>query len=274
MRKTEKKKRFFNIVVGIFAAITLLNYTVYLVHLIAYPEQPLAFIVTIAVIAAVALPVIFRKQIKNVLKRTYPFFKAVWGAGLAVYVVSFAVMVGVIFSSSAGEVPPSEMSDDTVIILFGAKVGGTEDDPAPGLFLRRRLERCAVIMKEAPRTVCIVCGGKGANEPASEASVMKSYLIARGVSPSRIFSEDASSDTAENIENAKAIIRREGLEDYKVACLSTGFHIPRIKLLCRRADLGVDYYFSAASPSAFGLWSCLVREYMSYWKMALSGKLL
>ena len=128
-------------------------------------------------------------------------------------------------------------------------------------------------MTEAPRSVCIVCGGRGANEPGAEAVVMRDYLISHGVSPSRIFTDDRSRDTAENIENAKEIIKENGLEKHKVALLSTGFHIPRIKLLCKKANFEADYCFSASSPSSFGLWSCRVREYMSYWKMALRGKL-
>ncbi len=269
MKKTIKK--IVNFIIGLLAVLTLTNYVVYLIHLIAFPEQPLAFIITFCVIGAILLPVLFRKPVKRLLKKTYPFFKGVWAVCLLFYVVSFSVMAVGIFSSS--ETAPENLPDKTVIVVYGAKVNGTKEAPTPGLFLRYRLNRTAEIMKESPTSVCIVCGGKGDNEPCAEAAVMKNYLISAGIDPSRIFVDDESKNTIENIDNAMKIIEDEGLSDYSVACLTTDYHLPRVRFLCGRQGLDADFFYSAKSPNFFGLWSGLVREYMSYGKLVLTGHL-
>ena len=74
-------------------------------------------------------------------------------------------------------------------------------------------------------------------------------------------------------EKAQKIIEENGFENCKVACLSTEYHVPRIKFLCEKAGLGAQYYYYADSPNFFGLWSGLVREYMSYGKLLLTGHL-
>ena len=264
-------KRAANVAIGVLAAIVLLNYTVYLIHLLVFPEQPLAFIITFCVIGAVLLPVIFRKQLRKLLKGAYPVLKGVWALCLLFYVVSFSIMTFGIISSE--ETAPSELPEDTVIVVYGAKVNGTKDDPYPGTFLRYRLDRTAQIMKEAPSSVCIVCGGKGDNEPCAEAEVMKDYLVALGIDQSRIFVEAESENTIENIDNAMKIIRENGLEDRAIACLTTDYHLPRVRFLCERQGLDADFFYAAKSPNFFGLWSGLVREYMSYGKLILTGHL-
>lgn len=266
-------KKTLNILIGIAAGVTLLNYTVFLISLLIFPGQPIAYIITIIVLAATALPIIFRKQLKKILKKAYPVLKGIWAACLTFYVVSFAVMVTLIFTGSGTEVPPSELADDTVIIVYGAKINGTKENAYPGKALRYRLDYAADVMKDAEESVFIVCGGKGANEPCAEATVMKDYLVSIGIDEDRIFVDDESENTIENIDNAMKIIEDEGLSDRKVACLSTEFHVPRIKFLCGKAGLNVDYYFYAPSPNFFSLWSSLVREYMSYGKLILTGHL-
>ncbi|MBR6918441.1 MAG: YdcF family protein [Clostridia bacterium] len=266
-------EKILNIAFAVFASITALNYTVYLIHLIIFPEQPLAFIITFTVLSLIALPVIFRRKLRALLKKAYPVFKALWTAAMAVYVVSFIIMTSVIIAGKGVDPSPSDIPEDTVLIVYGAKVGGSESSPHPGQFLRYRLDYAASIMEERPGTVCIVCGGRGDNEPAAEADVMRSYLISKGIDAERIFVDDESENTIENIDNAMRIMEERGLKGKSVACLSTEYHIPRIKYLCSKAGLDADYYFHAASPNFFGLWSGLVREYMSYGKLILTGHL-
>lgn len=266
-------KKIFLVCTPAAAAIVILNYAVYLCHLIVFPEQPLAFIITFLALALTVLPIVFRKKLEVLLKRAYRPLRAIWSAALILYAVTFSAMVVFIFAGKGAEVPPEDMPERTVLIVYGAKVGGTEDAPTPGRFLAYRLDLAARVLEKSPSALCIVCGGKGRDEPVAEAEVMKRYLVARGVDEGRILVDDESANTLENIECAMKIIKENDLEDYKVACLSTEYHIPRIKFLCSKAGLSVDYYYYAASPNFFGLWSGLVREYMSYGKLLLTGHL-
>ena len=266
-------KKIYDIIILILAGAVVLNYGVYLAHLIAFPEQPLAFIITFLVLGGVILPIVFRKPLKRILKKAYPVFKAIFAFCLAFYVVTFIGMTVMISRGAGAETPPEELPSDTVLIVYGAKVGGTAENPTPGQFLRFRLDKAAKVLEAAPNTVCIVCGGKGSNEPVAEALVMRDYLAAKGIADDRIIVDAESKNTIENIDNAMKLIKENGLEKYHVACLSTEYHVPRIKYLSERAGLDAGYYYYADSPNFFGLWSGLVREYMSYGKLLLTGHL-
>ena len=266
-------KKIINVVILILAGIAVLNYTVYLIHLIVFPEQPLAFIITFAVLGATILPIVFRKPLRKILKKAYPVLKGVYAACLLFYAVTFVAMCVMIFGGKSGETAPEELPDKTVLVVYGAKVGGTEQDPTPGAFLRFRLNRAAEILNKKESALCIVSGGKGNNEPVAEAVVMRDYLISRGVAPERILVDELSANTIENIDRAMQIIDEYGIGDYAVACLSTDYHVPRIKYLCEKEGLRAEYYYHAPCPNFFGLWSGLVREYMSYGKLLLTGHL-
>ena len=266
-------KRITNIIILILAGAVVLNYGVYLAHLIAFPEQPLAFIITFIVLGATILPIFFRKPLKRLLKKAYPVLKGIYAACLAFYVVTFIGMTVMIFRGAGAETPPEELPSDMVLVVYGAKVGGTKESPTPGQFLRFRLDKAVKVLSADSGAVCIVCGGKGSNEPVAEAIVMRDYLVAKGIDANRIYVDAESENTIENIDNAMKIIEENGLENCKVACLSTEYHVPRIKFLCEKAGLGAQYYYYADSPNFFGLWSGLVREYMSYGKLLLTGHL-
>ena len=52
--------------------------------------------------------------------------------------------------------------------------------------------------------------------------------------------------------------------------VSNSFHIPRIKLLCARTGVDGDFVL-AKNPNSNWLFPELVREYMAYVKLAITG---
>lgn len=276
MIKTKRKSRktkVCDVILSVFAAITLVNYGMYFVHQLFFPESTTAFLISLFVIAITLLPILFRKRLKLILKKAFPVMKSVWGAGLAFYVISFAVVCSVIFIGASGEVPGDEVEENTVFIIYGAKVRGEAENAYPGNALKLRLDKALSVMEDVPGSVCIVCGGKGENENAAEGDVMKKYLVSRGMEEERIYVDAESKNTLENIKYSMQIIEDENLDKRAVACVSTGFHIPRIRYLCKREGLSVSYCYYAASPNSVSLYTSLVREYMSWWKLLLTGHL-
>ena len=290
MRKTAKKKRHsensrdltkngrrrvkpIDIYLLILAAITLINYVTYFIHMLFFPESRTAYIVASVVILITLLPILFRKPLKKLFGRLFKAFKFIWGAGLTFYVISFAVMCAVIFIGAGIETPASEIPEGTVFIVYGAKVQGPADSAYPGSVLKRRLDHAYEVMKDVPDAFCIVSGGQGKNENAAEGDVMKWYLVNLGMDDERIFVDGKSKNTLENVINSKEIIQTNNLSDRRIACVSTGFHIPRIRYLCAREGLTVSYCYYAPSPNPVSLYTSLVREYMSYGKLVLTGHL-
>ena len=116
--------------------------------------------------------------------------------------------------------------------------------------------------------LCIVSGGQGPDEPFTEASCMRDYMVERGIPPERIILEEKASNTKENILYSTALIEQLGLTDRQIVCISSETHIPRIRLMCARS--GVDsLYIKAETPMKIFLFTTWVREYLSYAKMLL-----
>ena len=112
--------------------------------------------------------------------------------------------------------------------------------------LTRRLEAAFDYLEAHPDAVCIVSGGQGSDEQISEAQAMFNYLTARGIDEKRIFREDRSTTTEENIRYSREIIEREGLSR-EIAIATDGFHELRASIFAGRQGLSASA-ISADTP--------------------------
>ena len=111
---------------------------------------------------------------------------------LAVVALVFLCMSARIMRATSAT-PPAGLD---YLLVLGAQV---RPDGSPSVVLRNRLEAALAYLAENPTTHTIVCGGKGSNEPISEAACMAHWLEERGIAPSRISREDRSTTTRENL---------------------------------------------------------------------------
>lgn len=114
--------------------------------------------------------------------------------------IIYSLMMFYLIQGQMNHQPTQEA--DTIIVL-GAKVWGTLDDPKPSPVLKERLDTAYLYLADHPNTKVIVTGGQGNDEPASEASVMRDYLLSRGITEERILLEDQSTSTIENLQFAQ-----------------------------------------------------------------------
>jgi len=87
----------------------------------------------------------------------------------------------------------------------------------------------------------IVSGGQGRDEPVSEAESMLRYLAARGIDESRIWKEDSSASTRENLLFSKELMIKKGMiiESTNVLIVSSEFHLFRINFTAKKVGLNV-----------------------------------
>lgn len=129
--------------------------------------------------------------------------------------------------------------DVDYLIILGAQVRGG----GPSRVLKYRLDTACAYMKLHPDTKCIVSGAKGKNEAASEAAVMRQYLMNRGISGSRILPEEKARNTAENIKYSISMIE----ERQAVICIVTNnFHMFRALGIAGKQGIRAD---GLAAPS-------------------------
>lgn len=130
------------------------------------------------------------------------------------------------------------------IVVLGAQVN---PDGTPSVQLEWRLSKALEIYKLNPMPV-VVTGARGADEPASEASVMQNWLAARGVAPEDLLMDETSFNTKENLKNAGRMLPPGTLD---ILIVTSDYHLPRALQVAR--DLGLNPS-GAASPIKPEFW--------------------
>jgi uncharacterized SAM-binding protein YcdF (DUF218 family) len=144
-------------------------------------------------------------------------------------------------------------ADCPTVIVLGCQVRGS----TPSLLLNYRIQTAGDYLEENPESVAILSGGQGAGESISEAECMFRALTARGIDPARLYLEDASGNTQENLQNSRALMERENLEG-PVAIVSNGFHVRRALIIA--GDLGLDAQGLAAPSHWYSRPTYVLRE--------------
>lgn len=157
---------------------------------------------------------------------------------LLVRIVGFCIMLTtllVVIESICIIGGASKKPDGTeTLVVLGSKVNSY----GPSLMTAQRLKAAIKFMNEHPDTNCVLSGGQGPDEPFSEAKGMYDYMVSHGIDADRLYLEDRSTNTRENLKFSKEIIESEGLNE-KIAIVSNEFHLYRAGLIAKK--LGFDY---------------------------------
>ena len=133
------------------------------------------------------------------------------------------------------------MKNVDAILILGHRL---EKDGSPSEDQIRRIDRAAAYWKENNASIVMPCGGLTPGQKQTEAEVMRTMLIARGVPEQVIRLEDRSRITIENVRNARALLG----EGKKVALVTSDYHLERALDDCRRAGL-IAYGVAAETPA-------------------------
>ena len=161
-------------------------------------------------------------------------------------VVSIILLAAIIFVltatvkmvSAACNAPEKE----TTVVVLGCRVYQS----GPSLTLVTRLRATLDFLEENPRLKCVLSGGKGDDEPVSEAQAMKNWLTARGIDEDRLYLEEKSTSTWENIRFSKKLIEEEGLCP-AITVITSEFHQYRAKQIAESCDMEC-YAISGKTP--------------------------
>lgn len=146
------------------------------------------------------------------------------------------------------------------IVVLGASVWA--DGPSPTLI--RRMDRALALYEEG--TILIACGGQGKDEPMSEAACMQAYFMERGVRESDILLDDTSTDTRENLQNARALMEEKKLTSCTV--VTSDYHLFRALFLAKTLSMDAQGAY-AETPWVWVLWKMRFREILAWGKVVL-----
>ena len=160
---------------------------------------------------------------------------------------------GCMISGTLQSLPPEE--PHTVVIL-GSKVNGT----VPSADLQQRIQTAEAYLKAHPEVKAVASGGKCQGEEISEAKAIQTALVASGISPDRIFLEERSSSTWENLQYTKEILEEEGLSQ-TVVLVTDEYHQFRAQQMARQQGLTA---FGVCAPTPWYIFSaCWARELLA-----------
>lgn len=145
---------------------------------------------------------------------------------IMIFLLTTAITICLISASQAK--PPR----NTNAIVLGCAVHGTR----PSLMLQRRLKAALIYLEENPSANAILSGGKGPGENITEAQCMFEYLTEHGISEDRLYLEDQSENTAQNIQYSKVILQKLQTEK-TIAIITNEFHQYRAGILAKNAGL-------------------------------------
>lgn len=120
------------------------------------------------------------------------------------------------------------------VLVLGARI---LDEDTPCKVLENRLISAIIYLQKFENSKVIVSGGTGIDEPISEGYVMKKYLINHGIDKYRIFVEDLSTNTFENLRNTKQILK----DVDEILIITSKYHLFRSKILARRVGFRKIY---------------------------------
>lgn len=172
------------------------------------------------------------------------------GFGLLVLFVLWLAVSILVLAFGYPHYRPQEEDCPITVVVPGCSVIGLR----PSNMLLRRLEAARQVLLDHPDFSCIVTGGQGRGEDCTEAQAMKDWLKDQGVDPKRIYREDRSTNTWENLSFAKEILEENRLPR-KVLVVSDRYHLFRCSRILKKLDLSCVCLPCAINPVvAFGYW--------------------
>lgn len=158
-----------------------------------------------------------------------------WLRRTLIVLYALAALITALFlwqmTASAHNAPIPENGSGTVIVL-GCEVIGER----PSLMLQNRIDVAYTYLIAHPDAVCICSGGMADDEIITEASCIADTLAGMGIDPTRLYQEDRSANTEENLRFSAELIQKNGLSP--IAVIATdNFHEYRAALYARRNGL-------------------------------------
>ena len=168
---------------------------------------------------------------------------------LAIFVLSAAAAFVAINGSKS-----TVTGQEKAIIVLGAGLKGR----SPNGMLAKRLDAAYEIWKQYPHIKILVSGGQGKDEIISEAQAMAEYLYKKDVPKDIVLLENKSTNTWENFEFSKEVLRQAGISaQEKIAFATSNFHCWRAKWTAQKLGFSQISVTPADTPISRLLPSCL-----------------
>lgn len=205
---------------------------------------------------------IFYEKVKELCEKRW--FKGLLTAVAAVYVCGM-IFVTVMFSIMIDAGKPDEVPADVPAVVLGAM---TFNDK-PSKQLAERLDSAYDYLIKNPNAMCIVTGGTQNGCTLAQGTIMKNYLVEKGIASERIIEENEAWDTNENLEFSKKILEENNLGT-DIALVTSEYHQYRSQLRAKQYGL-TPYCVPSRTRSWWHLPQSYLREMIGFLEYIILG---
>lgn len=144
------------------------------------------------------------------------------------------------------------------VTVLGCRVKGT----VPTRALTSRCCAAYDYLIKNKNSVAVLSGGQGQDEDISEAECMYRILTEKGIDKTRLYIEDASTSTEENLKFSSVVIDKNNLSKEIIICTSE-YHIYRALMIAKKAGINATglpahsmriLRIPAFTREVFGVW--------------------
>jgi len=202
-----------------------------------------------------------KEHVRQLIKKIPKTIKVLGLIVIFLAVISFAVVEGLIIYNFIFLPKPNA---DYVIVL-GCKVNGT----APSKNLTQRVNAAVRYLAQNENTKVIVSGGQCYGEDIPESLAMRELLEKSGIASNRIFEENKSESTTQNLSFSNELYNLTGKN---IVIATSDFHIFRSLAIARK----LNYTSISGLPcktNLFELPARLSREYFAVLYYKIKGKI-
>ncbi|MBQ2939442.1 MAG: YdcF family protein [Clostridia bacterium] len=189
--------------------------------------------------------VLFFEKLSSLLKRWWKKKLGRVLLSIAAVIGSLLVVLAILLTAlMVGGALKKPVGDPTVIVL-----GCAVNYDHPSAMLASRLDTAYDYLVEHPDAVAVLAGGHDPQDAISEAECMYRYLTEKGIAAERLYKEERSTSTYENLLFAEEIIAEHGL-NRDLLLVTNEFH--EYRAIHIAGKLGFEAY-ALPAPSKWGL---------------------
>jgi len=224
-----------------------------------YSFSALVCVCLIAIILFYAFMPMIGLKFPVFAKITTRIFTVVLIIGLLVVGITEALIIRASFGN------PQEPVE--YMLVLGAKVNPN----GPSVSLWDRINGAYLYLEEHPDVIAVLSGGQGSDEPITEAECMYRELALLGIDPQRLWREEKSTSTWENLNFSLALIEEKtGQRPTKLGVLSSEYHLFRTSLQAK--EFGVEFVGIPAKTSRVSqAINHFMREVAGVWHYLILG---
>ena len=220
-----------------------------------------------ALVCCAMIAVLLFYNVCATLEKAYPHptkvVKRVFTVILCIGILILGVTEALIIKASFGDPDPGCQ----YVVVLGAKVR----HDGPSVSLQNRIDAAYDYLTAHPDSIAIVSGGKGEDEPMTEAECMYLGLIGKGIDPERIWIEDKATSTWENLQFSLDLIEEKtGVRPESIGIISSEYHLFRAGLFadaCQVESVGIPAKTTLKSQK----YNHFMREVAGVWHYILLG---